>query len=367
MACAQPFSILNPHYRDIGYYKSYLKYIDVPCGWCLNCRVDKQNWLTDACYYEQKKYDYICAFVTFTYDDIHLLDHSNVSKDNFYTYVDEDNKIHVAPYNSDCPVQYSICRKDCKDFLKRLRSKINYYYDTYKIKNVDLCRKDFKVLYSMEYGDCFGRPHAHFVFFGLDWDFCKPFFEECWKNGFIDSKPVQSGCFEYVTKYLTKQLFGSQAKEKYDDNNLERPFVAHSLGLGKGLILEQYDYILSHNLCYKTINDTLRPIPIYYRNHFFHKRPVMNFNNQRNNMIQAGIKSDMPCFMWKNNLDRFSLKKLNEFRHEQSLLRHVQLERQYENKSIPINPLNEYQFVSFDSMELVRHAENAFYGDVVPF
>lgn len=54
MACAQPFSIPNPHYLEYGFYKSYLKYIEVPCGWCLNCRVDKQNWLTDACYYEQK-------------------------------------------------------------------------------------------------------------------------------------------------------------------------------------------------------------------------------------------------------------------------------------------------------------------------
>lgn len=82
------------------------KYLEVPCGWCLNCRVDKQNWITDACEYEWKKYNYIGAFVTFTYDDIHLYDHSNIIPDDFFQFVDDSGKVHTIPFLNNKPAQY---------------------------------------------------------------------------------------------------------------------------------------------------------------------------------------------------------------------------------------------------------------------
>lgn len=366
MACAQPFEIKNPHFNEFGYYQFWKPYIQVPCGWCLNCRLDRQNWLTDAMTYEQKKYNYVCSFVTFTYDDIHIEELSNITPDDFYFY---DGK--VLPYNIDRELVYSLKKSHAQQFLKRLRSKINYLYEKHNIKNVDLCRKDFKYFCSGEYGDSFGRPHYHFVFFGLDWQFCRELFESCWQNGLIDSKPVTSGCFQYVTKYLTKQCHGSQAKEMYDDKHIERPFSAHSLGLGKGLILDQYDFIKSHNLNYLTDNNTLRPIPIYYRSHFFKSRPKLDYSHTNDNMIQSCISSDITKDEWyksKNTVIRYSFKKMNDFRKSQALLRHRQLEKQCENKGIPITPLNFYQLKSCNINKLVNKAyEFGKYGDVVPF
>lgn len=354
MACAQPFEILNPHFNEFGYYQFWKKYIEVPCGWCLNCRLDRQNWLTDAMTYEQKKYDYICSFVTFTYDDIYIQDLSNVNDDDFYFYNGE-----IIPYYSERELVYSLRRKDARDFLKRLRSKINYLYETHNIKNVDLCRKDFKFCCSGEYGDSFGRPHYHFVFFGLDWQFCRELFESCWKKGLIDSKPVTPGCFQYVTKYLTKQAHGDQAKQLYDDKYIERPFFTHSLGLGKGIILDQYDFIKKHNLSYLTDNNSLRPIPIYYRNHFYKSRPKVSYRDTANNMLQAGISSDLDPDMWYRSGTtkiKYSIKKMNQFRKDQALLRHRQLEKQCENKGIPITPLNFYQLESCDTRNLANKA-----------
>lgn len=354
MACAQPFEILNPHFNEYGYHQFWKKYIEVPCGWCLNCRLDRQNWLTDAMTYEQKKYNYICSFVTFTYDDIHIQDLSNINNDDFYFYNGE-----VLPYSSDRELVYSLRRKDARDFLKRLRSKINYLYEKHNIENVDLCRKDFKFCCSGEMGDSFGRPHYHFVFFGLDWQFCRELFESCWKKGLIDSKPVTSGCFQYVTKYLTKQAHGDQAKKLFDDKNIERPFFTHSLGLGKGLILDQYDFIKKHNLKYLTDNNTLRPIPIYYRNHLYKSRPSVNYANTASNMLQAGINPDLDNSMfYKSGATKikYSIKKMNQFRKDQALLRHRQLEKQCENKGIPITPLNFYQLESCDTKNLANLA-----------
>lgn len=342
MSCAQTYQIKNPHYKHKGYFNNWKQYIDVPCGWCLNCRVDKQNWITDACEYEWKKYNYIGAFVTFTYDDIHLYDHSNILPDDFFAFVDDSGKEHVIPFIKNKPAQYSLCRQDARDFLKRLRAKINYYYKKLKIKNVDLCRKDFAFIQCGEYGDLFGRPHYHFVFFGLDYDFCKDIFEDCWQQGLIDSLPIEDGAFSYVSKYFTKQLIGKRAVEVYDNNNLERPYFTHSLGFGKGIILEQLDYIKSHNCCYLNKNDVLRPIPIYYRN-CLHLRALDNKTKQtQSDMIQHKIKPNINYRYEVYNNNRYSLRQINEYRKQQSLLRHRKLEIKMANSSIPIEPLITY-------------------------
>lgn len=371
MACAQPWKMKNPHFNQFGYHDFWKQFIEVPCGWCLNCRVDRQNWLTDACNYEQKKYNYICAFVTFTYDDNHIVPLLNTNNNDFLEYYNENDEPEIYKYNTNKIPQYSLCREDCRKFLKRVRSKINYLYNKNKIKTVDLCRKDFKVIYSGEYGDSLGRPHYHFVFFGLDWQFCQDLFQECWQNGLIDCKPVTSGCFEYVTKYITKQCKGKQAKEIYDDQGLERPFCVHSIGLGKGIILDQYDYILKHNLCYRTINDTDRPIPIYYRNVLIHKRPELDYSITARNMLAAGITPDINNFYKSNKGQsiRYSLKKMNQFRHDQALIRHRELEDRLQKKNIPYEPLNDYLVESFDTLPLVYKALNytVVDGEVIPF
>ena len=275
-------------------------------------------------------------------------------------------------YLSGRPIQYSLKRKDLTDFIKRLRSRIDYYYKKHNLKSVDLCRKDFKYFACGEYGDCFKRPHYHVVFFGLDYNFCKDIFEECWQNGIIDSLPVKAGCFEYVTKYLTKQVKGSQAKEIFDDNYLERPFSCHSLGLGKGIILDNFDFIRSHNLCYLTDNNKLRPIPHYYARYFL-IRTFKSFGKTSDQMLQAGIKPDfdiLPYYHDHTSYIRYSLKRMNDFRHSQSLLRHEHLRKSLENKGIFPDPL----LSSFDCSDVYVQSlvdsidfELVRYGDKVPF
>ena len=372
MACCQLIYIKNPVFNVKGSRNWWKEFIQIPCGWCLNCRLDKQNWLSDACTYEQKKYNYVAAFVTFTYDDIHIYDNINISQDNFYHYVDDNGKLHYEAYNSSKPVQYSLRRDDARNFLKRVRSKIDYYYKKNKIKNVDLCRKDFKVIYNGEYGDTFGRPHYHFVFFGLDWDFCKPIFQECWQNGLIDSLPVKSGCFEYITKYLIKQVHGKQAEELYDNNNLERPFLTHSIGLGKGLILDQLDFIKAHNLCYLDFNDKLKPIPIYYRNRLIKKYAQNSYSRTAANMQAMNIKSDLDSSMWHTDKDntviKYSIKKMNQFRHDQALLRHKKLELQCESKGVPFVPLIQYENQKYDSnLAIQALGYTVIDGEIIPF
>ena len=138
---------------QFGTYRFWQEYLEVPCYWCLNCRIDRLNWITDACEYEIKKYDNIGAFVTLTYDDIYINELSNIIPDDFAVVLNDEGKQKLIPFKNNRPVDYSLRRKDFRNFLKRLRSKIDYYYQKYQIQFNDLCRKDFRFIGSGEYGD----------------------------------------------------------------------------------------------------------------------------------------------------------------------------------------------------------------------
>lgn len=292
MACANPLTIKNPHFDRTGtkalpqYFTQYYK---VPCGWCLNCRVDKRNYLKDCLNYEYNNYG--CgSFVTFTYDDNHLAP--------------------LLRQGADGKINATLCRDDYIHFLYRLRSTI-----ARKKLNDKLINPRFKYLCVGEYGDEFQRPHFHIIFLGLDWLACEKLFLDNWKNGLIDSLPIKEGCFDYVLKYLDKQVHGKQAMELYDNQGLERPFHTHSTGLGKGLYLQQMDYILNHNYCYKSEHNLDRPLPNYWKNKLFGKTKP-DYKKYRDVMRSYNVKGEN-----HNNIYGYSLKQMNDFKHKQAILR----------------------------------------------
>lgn len=248
MACAhpQPLAKISKRFIPFSVLDCY-----VPCGMCLNCRVDKQNELTHRCEYEFINYN--CgAFVTCTYDDYHI------SKD--------------LVYNSSGKLQATLNKSDAINFLKRLRQNISRH-----LPNDILSNHKFKYLVVGEYGgdgQIFDRPHFHFLFFGLDFAYCKKEFEKSWNgNGEIKVLPILNGGITYVLKYLDKQLFGKLAQNKYEDNGLTRPFQNHSMGLGSKLFQSQIDYAKTHDGCYHWKGKDI-PMPMYFKNRFL--IPKMN-------------------------------------------------------------------------------------------
>lgn len=258
------------------------EYYTVPCGFCLNCRVDRQNSLIDRAEYElfQSKCG---AFVTFTFDDYHLLP---------YQFIDSKSGKLTA----------TLDRKCGKDFLNRLNKNIHKFVEENKRKGVDvtpLCNPNYKYILTGEYGDKFGRPHFHCIFFGLDYAFCKRLFWQSWKQGSIQVDPVRQGGIKYAVKYISTQEFGDYAFYKYDYHHLQRPYSVHSAGLGVGLYTSQMRYIRENNGCYRWHN-TDRPVPSYYKNKFLiienrtdkaHKLNYIRQTNQIYNLYEHRITS----------------------------------------------------------------------------
>lgn len=251
MACAHPLHIM-PSYKYNG-SSFYYKEVDVPCGYCVNCRRDYQNYVVDRANYEYCK-RLTASFVTVTYDDIHLIENCAVKDYDGSLIFDINDKGEKV-------IRTTLNYRDFTKFIDNVR---HYIVNHPELHNI-LCQPDFSYIYCGEYGDCFGRCHAHFLFFGLDFAYCKKIFMEKWKNGFIDCLPLLDGGIRYVCKYMDKFEKGLAAEIKYDFKGMARPKLNFSKGFGQGLLWNNAEKIIKNNYCYESRHKSLRPISAYWK------------------------------------------------------------------------------------------------------
>ena len=142
----------------------------VPCGQCLNCRINQSRVWTNRILLEQTMHAESC-FITLTYDDSHLPDPAWVSK------------------------------REIQNYIKRLRWNV--------------APKKFRYFAVGEYGHLSWRPHYHVIAFGLDRSLHERQIRRSWKdeNGKYLCKPerldigeVNSASARYITGYITKKI-----------------------------------------------------------------------------------------------------------------------------------------------------------------
>ena len=109
-----------------------------PCGMCAICRRNVMMDIVNRGKSEFRRHKY-CAFLTLTYDDLHL----------YYQH-------KILGFNIGLP---SVCKKHIQKFTDNLRHYIKYH-------TPQNCDEDFSFIYSTEYGGQFNRPHCHIALFG---------------------------------------------------------------------------------------------------------------------------------------------------------------------------------------------------------
>lgn len=218
-------------------------YIEVPCGYCLNCRRRRAGYIKRFCEFEQNRYYKLgqgCSFNCLTYSPASL------------------------PMTDDG--RFTLRKDDYQRFFKRFRKLLD--------RSLGL---DFKYLGCGEYGDHDHLPHYHLILFGLDSGIADRLITKTWTTdarsntwrplGRVDCRPLLAGGISYVCDYVMTSLSGDMARQCYDEVGIERPFMTHSKGLG-------IDYLLSHreDLELNNFTDffTSRPfvIPKYYRDYY---------------------------------------------------------------------------------------------------
>lgn len=161
--------------------------MSVPCGVCDECaRTARNDWFVRCWAEHHASWCQQTYFYTLTYNNEHL------------------------PKRFGMPC---FCKRDVQLFCKRLKKVLS--------PNVRL-----KYFVSSEFGEKYGRPHYHALFF-ID-KLYNPFLfykvvERCWQNGFVkygDNAGVVRGLqgIQYVTKYVTKDFmytdkFGDRFKK----------------------------------------------------------------------------------------------------------------------------------------------------------
>lgn len=163
----------------------------VPCGGCINCRLERSKQWALRCVHEASLYEEN-SFITLTFDDEHL---------------------------NQRPNKWSLDKTEHQKFLKRLRKK---YSD-----------KKIKYYHCGEYGDENGRPHYHTLLFNHDfadktlWKikngqeyYVSKELNDLWGKGYCIIGNVTFESAAYVARYILKKITGKDAKKEDEDTGL---------------------------------------------------------------------------------------------------------------------------------------------------
>jgi len=171
--------------------------MQVPCGQCIGCRLDRSVQWAARCMHEAQLHDENC-FITLTYDDDHI------------------------------PKDRSLCVKHFQDFMKRLRKRVG----------------KVRFFHCGEYGDIDFRPHYHACLFGFQFtdlesvstrDGSKkfsPLLMDLWPYGFNVVGDVTFESAAYVARYCMKKVTGSMAKDHYGEKKPEYVTMSRRPGIG---------------------------------------------------------------------------------------------------------------------------------------
>ena len=184
--------------------------LDVPCGQCMSCRLEKQRiWAIRMAHEAQFWEEALCKysiFLTLTYDDEHLPLHKTLVKDHVQGFFKrlwwkvESDKLRyyvVGEYGAQCP--------------------------DHEIENCPLCGP-------------LQRPHYHAIIFG--WDappkdqkrlgtrdgmpvYESQIINEAWTFGKHEYGACTFEACSYVAGYLTKKQTGNEAPEYYTRHIIE--------------------------------------------------------------------------------------------------------------------------------------------------
>lgn len=179
------------------------KPLQVPCGRCIGCQLERSRQWAMRCMHEAKLYDENC-FVTLTYEKL--------------------------------PPGGSLVPKHMVDFLKRLR----FHYGNRAIRYIQ-CG---------EYGEMLSRPHHHAILFNLDFPDkrahggdgdCKTYVSESldklWSHGYC---VIGSATFEsagYIARYALKKVVGQRAASWYNGRVPEYMTMSRRPGIGFGHVV----------------------------------------------------------------------------------------------------------------------------------
>lgn len=215
-------------------FKGYsYKIIEVPCGNCINCRLDYSKDWANRCHFEALQYEFNW-FLTLSYDDEHIVK----GKYGNGTLV---------------PAHYTKFMHDLRQVFER---KFGF--------------KGIKMFGCGEYGELSARPHLHIILFNcpipdltINFNDGKgqlskhydsrgvPYYyshliKDLWPYGFITLADCNWNTSAYVSQYVLKKQKGKEGAKFYKELGIVPPFVRMSKGIGLEYYLQNKNSLASN-------------------------------------------------------------------------------------------------------------------------
>lgn len=256
----------------------------IPCGQCIDCRLEKAGQWAARCIHESQLYDDNC-FLTLTYAPEHL------------------------------PADKSVDKKELSDFIRKLRRseeypgtypvfddamRLQYYRQPWHLKytEVKTCKvcKPIRFFGCGEYGEKLGRPHYHLILFNHDFpdkellrgqslQWTKNHFkkgnihalyksetlEKLWGKGFCTIGDVSFDSAGYVARYVMKKITGDLSDNHYEGRTPEFALMSRMPGIGLPWLQKYFTDVYPKD--YFTINGSRRRPPRYYDDYLAKTNP----------------------------------------------------------------------------------------------
>lgn len=192
----------------------YLK-LDLACGQCIGCRIDRSRAWALRCVHEASLY-YYNTFITLTYDDQHMPDNAGLRKKDFQNFMKELRRKYIGK-----------TRNDGKKMPEQIKT-IRFFQCGEYGEACRYCGYDRSNCICSEYVPGLGRPHHHAILFNFDFpdkvleakkkDYCEyssEILDKLWKKGLHSIGEVSFKSAAYCARYVTKKITGPKAKDHY--------------------------------------------------------------------------------------------------------------------------------------------------------
>ncbi|QXP08636.1 MAG: replication initiator protein [Arizlama microvirus] len=244
--------------------------LELPCGRCIGCRLERAREWAMRCVHESKLYDDNC-FITLTYSD---------------------DKLPMIPgpfSDRDYP---SLRPRDFVLFMKRLRKSLE--------------PKTIRFFHCGEYGDQTLRPHHHALIFNHDFRdrvfvknsksgsrlYSSRILDDLWGNGNCWVGDVSFASAGYIARYTLKKVHGDnlQSHEHYYGRVPEYGTMSRRPGIGHAWAMRYMDAWYRDDVV--IVNGAKSKPPRYYDNLCEKERPALLARAKRVRREQAASSPD---------------------------------------------------------------------------
>lgn len=232
MPCYHPLTALQPTgggpllfpQREHLYLYNDYRTLDIPCGQCHGCRLERsRDWAT-RCMHEAQTHKYN-SFITLTYNNDNLPENNNLIYRDFQLFMKRLRKalgkeVPIMPDSTHIPAILHSRHGDSPHTPGHTIFKVT---------------PQLKFYMAGEYGDQFGRPHYHACLFGVDFSdkvyhrqtqagskiYTSKTLDKLWKLGYTSIGDVTFESAAYIARYIMSKQTGDGDKNNYNIIDLE--------------------------------------------------------------------------------------------------------------------------------------------------